>query len=103
MKLTKQMLQEMIEEQADGMAGRQAITVGIHDAIIGYMENERFFEMGAIPDSVRRVIENSSLRVAEAVDSPGVAPWRAGGSTMPIMQEERSERKPNSQKKGKKK
>jgi hypothetical protein len=97
MKLTKQLLQEMIEEQAGGVAGRRAITVGIRDAIIGYMENEGLFERGAIPQSVISAIENSSVRVAEAVDSPGVAPWRAGGSTMPIMQEARSERKPNSQ------
>jgi hypothetical protein len=103
MKLTKQLLQEMIEEQAGGVAGRRAITVGIRDAIIGYMENEGLFERGAIPQSVIRAIENSSERVAVAMDSHGAVPWRAGGETMPIMQEERSERKPNSQKKGKKK
>ena len=44
------------------------IAVGIRDAIIGHLENEGFFEMGAIPQSVIRVIENSSLRVADAVE-----------------------------------
>jgi hypothetical protein len=103
MKLTKQMLQEMIEEQASNLPDRQVISTGIRDAIIGHMENEGLFERGAIPQSVIRAIENSSERVAVAMDSHGAVPWRAGGETMPIMQEERSERKPNSQKKGKKK
>ena len=97
MKLTKQMLQEMIEEQADGMADRQAIVNGIRDAISGHMEKERIFEMGAIPESVIRAIENSAVRVAEAVQEVGAAPWRAGGPTMPAMQEARSKRKPSSQ------
>ena len=45
-----------------------AVTNAIRDAIIGHLEDEGFFEMGAIPQSVIRVIENSSLHVADAVE-----------------------------------
>jgi len=55
------------KEEANSFSTRRAIAVGIRDAIIGHIEDEKFFEMGAIPQSVIKVIENSSLRVAEAV------------------------------------
>ena len=68
MKITKRQLRRIIKEQASSLSDRRAIAVGIRDAIIGHMESEGFFEMGAIPQSVIRVIENSSLRIAEAVE-----------------------------------
>ena len=68
MKITKRQLRRIIREQADSFSGRLAISAAIRDAIIGHLENEGFFEMGAIPQSVIRVIENSSLRVADAVE-----------------------------------
>ena len=55
-------------QQADSFSGQLALSNSIRDAIIGHLENEKFFEMGAIPESVIRVIENSSLRVADAVE-----------------------------------
>jgi hypothetical protein len=97
MKITKKMIIEMIEEQAGSLQDRRAITVGIRDAIVGYMENEGVFHRGAIPQSIISAIENSAVRVAEAVEEMGVVPWRADSETMPIMQESRSERKPDSQ------
>ena len=39
----------------------------IRDAIIGHLENEKSFEMGALPQSVIRAIENSALRIADTV------------------------------------
>ena len=66
MKITKRQLRRIIREQAG--PDRMAITGAIRDAIIGHLEDEGFFEMGAIPQSVIRVIENSSLRVAEVVE-----------------------------------
>jgi hypothetical protein len=68
MRITRRQLRRIIREQADSFSGRLAITIAIRDAIIGHLENEEFFEMGAIPQSVIRVIENSSLRVADAVE-----------------------------------
>ena len=69
MKITKRQLRRIIREQADSFSGRLAISAAIRDAIIGHLENEGFFEMGAIPQSVIRVIENSSLRITDAVKS----------------------------------
>ena len=73
MKITKRQLRRIIREQAgqDQMADRMTITAAIRDAIIGHLENEEFFEMGAVPQSVIRVIENSSLHVADAVADAG--------------------------------
>jgi len=68
MKITKRQLRSIIREQADSLSDRLAISAGIRDAIIDHLENERFFEMGAIPQSVIKVIENSSLSVAEVVE-----------------------------------
>ena len=68
MKVTKRQLRRIIREQADSFSGRLAISAAIRDAIIDHLENEEFFEMGAVPQSVIRVIENSSLRVADAVE-----------------------------------
>ena len=68
MKITKRQLRRIIREQADSFSGRLAISAAIRDAIIGHLENEKFFEMGAIPQSVIRVIENSSLSIADAVE-----------------------------------
>ena len=71
MKITKRQLRRIIEEQAASLSDRRAIAVGIRDAIIGHMEDEKFFEMGAIPQSVIKVIENVSVRVAEATEEAG--------------------------------
>ena len=71
MKVTKRQLRRIIREQADSFSGRLAISAAIRDAIIDHLENEEFFEMGAVPQSVIRVIENSSLRVADAVEEAG--------------------------------
>ena len=68
MNISKRQLRRIIREQADSFSGRLAISAAIRDAIIGHLENEEFFEMGAVPQSVIRVIENSSLRVADAVE-----------------------------------
>ena len=68
MKVTKRQLRRIIKEQAGSLSDRRAIAASIRDAVIDHMENEGFFEMGAIPQSVIRVIENSSLRIAEAVE-----------------------------------
>ena len=68
MKITKRQLRRIIKEQAGSLSDRRATVAGIRDAVIGHMENEGFFEMGAIPQSVIRVIENSSLRILEAVE-----------------------------------
>jgi len=68
MKITKRQLRSIIREQADSLSDRLAISAGIRDAIIDHLENEGFFEMGAIPQSVIKVIENSSLSVAEVVE-----------------------------------
>ena len=54
--------------QTDSFSGHSSLSNSIRDAIIGHLENEKFFEMGAIPQSVITVIENSSLRVADAVE-----------------------------------
>ena len=53
--------------QADSFSDHLSLSKSIRDAIIGHLENEKLFEMGAIPQSVIRVVENSSLRVANAV------------------------------------
>jgi|LWDU01.1.fsa_nt_gi hypothetical protein len=71
MKITKRQLRRIIREQADSFSGRRAISAGIRDAIIDHLEDEGFFEMGAIPQSVIRVIENSSLSVADVVEGEG--------------------------------
>ena len=93
MKLTKQQLKQIIKEElhearlpawerpgyepepgydkADSFSRHLALSNSIRDAIIGHLENEKFFEMGAIPQSVIRVIENSSLSVADVVEGEG--------------------------------
>jgi hypothetical protein len=74
MKISKSQLKQIIKEemaepqQADSFSGHLSLSNSIRDAIIGHLENEKFFEMGAIPQSVIRVIENSSLRIADAVE-----------------------------------
>jgi hypothetical protein len=54
--------------EADSFSGHLSLSNSIRDAIIGHLENEKFFEMGAIPQSVIRVIENSSVRISDAVE-----------------------------------
>ena len=73
MKITRKQLKRIIREQADNFSDRLTISAAIRDAIIGHLENEEFFEMGSIPQSVTRVIENSSLRIAAAVEGNGVS------------------------------
>jgi hypothetical protein len=66
MRITRRQLRKIIREQTG--PDQMAVTNAIRDAIIGHLEDEGFFEMGAIPQSVIRVIENSSLHVADAVE-----------------------------------
>ena len=72
MKITKLQLRQIIKEemedlpQADSFSDHLSLSRSIRDAIIGHLENENLFEMGAIPQSVIRIIENSSLRIADA-------------------------------------
>ena len=72
MKITKQQLKQIIKEeleelpQADAFVDRLSLSRSIRDAIIGHLENENLFEMGEIPQSVIKVVENSSLRIADA-------------------------------------
>ena len=73
MKITRRQLRQIIKEQVeevqqvDDFSAHLSLTNSIRDAIIGHMEDEGFFEMGAIPPSVIRVVENCSLRIADAV------------------------------------
>ena len=72
MKLTKTKLKQiiketMVEEELDDFSVRYADSRRLRDAIVGYLEVNRFFEKGAIPQSVISVIENSSLRITDAV------------------------------------
>ena len=53
--------------EADPFSDRLSLSRTIRDAIVGHLESEKAFEMGAIPQSVIEVIENSSLRIADAV------------------------------------
>ena len=72
MKITKQQLKQIIKEelqelpQTDAFTDRLSLSRSIRDAIIGHLENENLFEMGEIPQSVIKVVENSSLRIADA-------------------------------------
>ena len=72
MKITKQQLKQIIKEeleelpQAGAFTDRLSLSRSIRDAIIGHLENENLFEMGEIPQSVIKVVENSSLRIADA-------------------------------------
>jgi hypothetical protein len=70
MKITKRQLKRIIRE-ADSFSGRLAITNIIRDEIIGLLEDEGFFEMGAIPQSVIKAVENTSLRITDAVEGAG--------------------------------
>ena len=67
MKITRRQLRRIIREGT--FQDRMAITTIIRDAIIGLLEDEGFFEMGAIPQSVIKAIENTSLRITDAVES----------------------------------
>ena len=77
MKITKQQLKQIIKEeleelpQADAFTDRPSLSRTIRDAIIGHLENENLFEMGEIPQSVIKVVENSSLRIADAMKRAG--------------------------------
>jgi hypothetical protein len=66
----KQIIKEEVEElqQADSFSGHASLSNSIRDAIIGHLENEKSFEMGAMPQSVIRAIENSALRIADTVE-----------------------------------
>ena len=77
MKITKRQLKQIIKEeleelpQADAFTDRLSLSRTIRDAIIGHLENENLFEMGEIPQSVIKVVENSSLRIADAMKRAG--------------------------------
>ncbi len=72
MKITKQQLKQIIKEeleelpQSDAFTDRLSLSRSIRDAIIDHLENENLFEMGEIPQSVIKVVENSALRIADA-------------------------------------
>jgi len=73
MKITKRQLRQIIKEQVeelqqtDPFSDRLSLSRSIRDGIIGHLENEKFFEMGAIPQSVIKVVENCSLQIADAL------------------------------------
>ena len=73
MKVTKKQLMQIIKEevgrlqQADPFSDRLSLSNSIRDGIIDHLESEKFFEMGAIPQSVIRVVENCSLQIADAL------------------------------------
>ena len=77
MKITKRQLTKIIKEeveglqQADPFSDRLSLSNSIRDDIIGHLENEKFFEMGAIPQSVIKVVENCSLQIADALKEVG--------------------------------
>ena len=54
--------------EGDSFSDHSSLTNSIRDAIIGHLENEKSFEMGALPQSVIRAIENSALRIADTMD-----------------------------------
>ena len=73
MKVTKKQLIQIIKEevgrlqQADPFSDRLSLSNSIRDGIIDHLESEKFFEMGAIPQSVIKVVENCSLQIADAL------------------------------------
>jgi len=68
MKITRKQLRQIIkEQQADPFSDRLSLSNSIRDGIIDHLESEKFFEMGAIPQSVIRVVENCSLQIADAL------------------------------------
>tara|TARA_Y100001970_G_scaffold293249_1_gene438770 strand:- start:2391 stop:2627 length:237 start_codon:yes stop_codon:yes gene_type:complete len=73
MKVTKKQLMQIIKEevgrlqQADPFSDRLSLSNSIRDGIIDHLESEKFFEMGAIPQSVIKVVENCSLQIADAL------------------------------------
>jgi hypothetical protein len=74
MKITRKQLRRIIREQTDSFSDRLTISTAIRDAIIDHLENEKFFgdEMGGIPQSVITVIENSSVRIVDAMEGKRV-------------------------------
>ena len=73
MRVTKKQLMQIIKEevgrlqQADPFSDRLSLSNSIRDGIIDHLESEKFFEMGAIPQSVIKVVENCSLQIADAL------------------------------------
>ena len=72
MKITKSQLRQIIKEELEEGLGdfssRMALTRGIHDAIVGYLEERREFgDLGRIPRHTLQKIEHSALVVADAV------------------------------------
>jgi len=73
MRVTKKQLVQIIKEevgrlqQADPFSDRLSLSNSIRDGIIDHLESEKFFEMGAIPQSVIKVVENCSLQIADAL------------------------------------
>ena len=77
MKITKKQLRQIIKEEvgrpqkADPFSDRMSLSNSIRDGIIDHLESEKFFEMGAIPQSIIRVVENCSLQIADALKKEG--------------------------------
>tara|TARA_R110002110_G_scaffold23599_3_gene89710 strand:+ start:244 stop:510 length:267 start_codon:yes stop_codon:yes gene_type:complete len=72
MKITKTQLKQIIKEELEEGLGdfssRMALTRGIRDAIVGYLEERQVFgDLGGIPRHTIQKIENSALVVADAV------------------------------------
>ena len=68
MKITKRQLRKIIRENVDGFSGRLAMTNGIRDAIVGYLEERNAFgELGEIPQFILRRIEHSALVIVDDV------------------------------------
>ena len=68
MKITKSQLKKIIKEELGDFSSRMALTSGIRDAIVGYLEEHQVFgDMGRIPRHTIQKIENSALVVADAV------------------------------------
>jgi len=72
MKITKTQLRKIIKEELEegfgDFSSRMALTSGIRDAIVGYLEEREVFgDMGGIPRHTIQKIENSALVVADAV------------------------------------
>ena len=72
MKITKSQLRQIIKEELEEGLGDFSATwtlsVDIHNAIVGYLEEREVFgDLGGIPRHTIKKINNSALVVADAV------------------------------------
>ena len=72
MKITKDLLRTIIKEEledlpdTDDFSKRKASASSIADGIIDHLEKKELFTLGEIPQSIIKVIQNLSLRIADA-------------------------------------